>query len=140
VARTLADYILVDLPSTAGPWIEEVVQHSTLTTLVMERNRMGLHVALAKMPALSKLVTRPGAVGALLVNKMPFIEFLSLPEFGKRLGCGVIAVIPPAADLHASSYESGNLPVLVRPEATFSQAIQDLGRRLTTGTKHFLAA
>ena len=139
VARALADYILVDVPSIFAPSIEEVIQHSSFTTLVVERNRIGLHAAKAKMPALQAIVARPGAVGAVLINKTPFIEFLTPPEFSKRLGCGILGVVPPAADLQAGS-ESQVPPVLSHPDMPFSQTIQDVARRLSSGPARFLAA
>jgi len=139
VARTLADYTLIDVPSMFAPSTAEVLQQSSFTTLVVERNRMGLEAAMAKMPALQAMVARPGAVGAVLINKTPFTEFLTASEFGRRLGCGVIGVVPPAADLYAAG-ESEEPPVLSRPDTPFSETIEDLARRLTSGSVRFLAA
>ena len=139
VARALADYILVDGPSIFAPAIAEVVQHSELTTLVVERNRIGLQAALKKMPALQALAARPGAVGAVLINKTPFGEFLGPVEFGMRLGCGIIGVISPATDLDAAG-ESRTLPVLNRPDMPFSQSIEEVARRLNPGPGRFLAS
>jgi CheY-like chemotaxis protein/MinD-like ATPase involved in chromosome partitioning or flagellar assembly len=139
VARVMADYTLVDVPSIFAPSIEEVIQHSSLTTLVVERNRIGLEAAMAKMPALQAIAGRPGAVGAVLINKTPFTEFLTPAEFSRRLGCGIIGVVPPAADLYTAG-EPEALPVLSRPDMPFSQTVQDVARRLNSGSVRFLAA
>ncbi|HMC63292.1 MAG TPA: response regulator [Candidatus Solibacter sp.] len=136
VVRTLADYTLIDAPSIFAPSIEEVIQRSTLTTLVVERDRMGLHAALAKMPALQAIAARSGAVGAVIVNKTPFIEFLAPSEFGNRLGCTIIGVVPPAPDLQSGG-ASEALPVLSRPDMPFSESIQDIARRLDSRPAHF---
>jgi Flp pilus assembly CpaE family ATPase len=135
-ARTLADYILVDVPSIFAASIEEVVQHSTFTAMVLERNRLGLGAAQAKLPALKSIAASPGTVAAVLIGKTTFTEFLTPAEFSKRLGCGILAVIPPAADLHAVA-ESDALTALSRPESLFSQSIVDFARRLNlAGTMH----
>jgi CheY-like chemotaxis protein/MinD-like ATPase involved in chromosome partitioning or flagellar assembly len=139
IARTLADYTLVDVPSIFAPSIQEVMQHSALTTVVVERNRIGLNAALAKMPALQAMAPHPGTLGAVLINKAPFIEYLTPSECGKRLGCGIFGVVPPAADLHAAG-ESDAPTVLSRPDIPFSQSIQDLARRLTSASGRILAA
>jgi hypothetical protein len=135
----MADYTLVDVPSIFAPSIEEVIQHSAFTTLVLERNRMGLHAALAKMPALQGNGARAGAMGAVLINKTPFIEFLSPSEFSKRLDCGILGVVSPAADLHADR-ETDEVTVLSRPEIPFSQSIEDIARRLNLPSVRFLTA
>ena len=113
------------------------MQHSTFTALVVERNRIGLHAALAKMTDLRSMTSRPDAVGAVVVNKTPFIEFLSPSEFGKRLGCGVLGVVPPAADMCIAG-EFEPLPIESHPETAFSASIQELARRLNAGPIRFM--
>jgi CheY-like chemotaxis protein/MinD-like ATPase involved in chromosome partitioning or flagellar assembly len=137
--RTMADYILVDVPSIFAPSIEEVIQHSAFTTLVVERNRMGLHAAMAKMSALQANETRPSAMGAVLINKTPFTQFLTPSEFSRRLGCGLLGVVPPAADLQ-SDRETDAPTVLSRPDTSFSQSIEDIARRLNSASVRFLTA
>jgi Flp pilus assembly CpaE family ATPase len=139
IARGLADFVIVDLPSTSAPLIAEVVRHSTFTTLVVERNRLGLNAALARIKDLQSQAVHPSNVGAILVNKTPFLEFLTPPEFGKRLGCGVVGVVPPAGGLYTSS-EADPLPVVAHPETTFGHGIQELAARLSSGTVRYLAA
>jgi pilus assembly protein CpaE len=139
VARTFADYTLVDVPSVFVPSIEEVMQHSAQTTMVVERNRLGLNAALAKIAALQAMAPHPGSVGAVLVNKVPFIEYLTPAECGKRLGCGILGVIPPAPDLQAAGESEAPL-VLARPDAPYSQSVEDLARRLSVGSGRVLAA
>jgi len=137
--RAMADYTLVDVPSIFAPSFEEVIQHSTFTTLVVERSRMGFHAAMAKMAALQANTARPSAMGAVLINKTPFIEFLTPPEFSRRLGCGILGVVPPAADLQANRVDDALL-VLSCPETPFSQSIEDLARLLNSASVRFLTS
>ncbi|HTA47070.1 MAG TPA: response regulator [Bryobacteraceae bacterium] len=131
VARGMADYILVDLPSAGASGIaEEVVQQSNLTILVAEGSPIGLHAAMARAPSLFA-VARPGSLGAVLVNKTPGIDF-SPSEFSMRLGCRVIGVIPSAGESLAAEQSTG-LPVLQDPRAAFSSSLSELAQRLASG-------
>ncbi len=138
VARSMADYILFDLPILSAPASLEAIRHSELTTLVLERNRMGLHSALGKMTALLA-VASPGTVGAAINSKSPFTEFLTVAEFGTRLGCSIVGVIPPAPDLNAGT-EFEPFLVLSRPDIPFSNSIREVADRLKRVPMRFLAA
>jgi hypothetical protein len=76
-------------------------------------------------------------MGAVLINKTPFTEFLTPAEFSRRLGCGLLGVVPPAADLQ-SDRETDTSPVLSRPDTPFSQSIEDIARRLNSASVRFL--
>ena len=127
------------MPSIGMLSMEEVLHHSTLTALLVERSQLGLQAALSKMPALQTAAMGHGSVGVVLVNKTPFIEFLNSEEIAKELGCGVIATIPPAGDLYAGS-KSAVLPILAWPESAFAECIHDLARHLNPAIPRFLAA
>ena len=100
---------------------------------------MGFHAAMAKMAALQANAARPSAMGAVLINKTPFIDFLTAPEFSRRLGCGILGVVPPAADFQANRVDDALL-VLSCPETPFSQSIEDLARRLNSASVRFLTS
>jgi CheY-like chemotaxis protein len=132
-ARGLADYTLVDVPCAMTPAIEAVIQQSALTTLVVERNRIGLHAALAKIPALQAVAASPGAVGAVVINKAPFAQFLAPVELGNQLSCGIVGIVAPSADLQAETLQR-----MSGPEDSFSESIRDLALRLNSGSSPFL--
>ena len=129
VAHELADFILVDLTSLPAPSMEQVLQHSTSVLLVLERNRIGLHAAKAKLPALQSMARRPDSFSVVLINKTPFVEFLAPVEFSRELDCNVMGMIPPAGDLLGAADQMG-VTVLTRPDTPFSQSVQELARRL----------
>jgi pilus assembly protein CpaE len=137
VARSMADYILIDMPILSAPSSLEMIRQAVLTTLVLERNRMGLHSALGKMPALLA-AAQPGAVAALINNKTPFAEFLTPAEFGQRLGCGILGAVVPAPDLNAETAFEPFL-VLSQPDIPFSTCIRETARRLSIAPVRFLA-
>lgn len=127
-AAPLADYTLVDLPSSLPLYTSEVVRHAAFFTLVLERDWLGLHSGTAKMPLLKAAGMRDDAFGLSLVNKTPHVELLPAPEFAGQLGCGVMAAIPAAGDLLAANHSPQPL-VLNRPDAPFSECIFELAKR-----------
>ena len=129
-AATLADFTLVDLPSSFVPYTAEVVQHAAFMTLVVERDWLGLHSGLAKLPLLKAAGAREGSFAIALVNKTPHVEMLPDPEFARQLGCGVVAAIPAAGDLLAANY--GPEPVVLnRPDAAYSECLCEMANRFT---------
>lgn len=130
VARALADYVIVDLPMTSAPLLAEVMQRSTFTVLVVERTRLGLQAAMGKIKDLQSLAAHPGDVAAVLVNRTPFVEFLTPKEFGRRLECGVVGVVPSATDLNAGG-ENDPLPIRKHPDTSFADSLKDLARGLS---------
>jgi Flp pilus assembly CpaE family ATPase len=138
VARRMADHVLIDTPVLSAPASEEIIRHSVLTILVVERNRVGLHSALGKMPALNAAAP-PGSVAALINSRTPFAEFLTPAEFGQRLGCGILGAVTPAADLNAETVFEPFL-VLSHPDIPFSNCIRDIARRLSTAPVRFMTA
>lgn len=127
-AATLADYTLVDLPSSLAAYTSEVVQHAAFLTLVVERDWLGLHSGTAKVPLLRAAGVREDAFALALINKTPHVELLPAPEFAGQLGCGVVAAVPAAGDLLAANHFPQPL-VMNRPDAPFSECIFDLAKR-----------
>jgi DNA-binding response OmpR family regulator len=128
-AGSLADYTVVDVSATVGSAIEDVVRHSAMTTLVLEPNRLGLRGALQRMADLQTAAAQPASLAAVLINRAPFVEFLSAAEISRQLHCPVLATVPPAADL-LDMGEHSALPVLDHPDTDFSSAIGELARHL----------
>ncbi len=134
---TLADYTFVDLPSYFAPYTSEVIQHAAFMTLVVERDWLGLDSASVKLPLLRAGGAREGAFGLAIVNKTPHVELLPADEFARRLGCGVVAVIPAAADLLAANHSSAPL-VRNRPDAPFSECLREMADRFCAESVRFV--
>ena len=126
---TLAEYVLVDLPPIVEAYTTEVVEHAAFLTLLVERDWLGLHSGAAKLPLLAAAGAHEDSLGLAIVNKTPHVELMPAPEFAHQLGCGVMAVIPAAGDLLAANHSTTPL-VLNRPDAPFSECIQEMAKRL----------
>ncbi len=135
-AAALADYTVIDLGSSLTAPIGEIAQHATFLTLVVERDPMGLHAAYAKLPLLRAAGARDQEIGIALVDKTPHVERVPAIEFARRLGCGIVAVIPASGDLLAANRSPLPL-VLNRPDAPFSECIQELASRLSAERVRF---
>jgi Flp pilus assembly CpaE family ATPase len=127
-SATLADYTLVDLPSSFGPYTPEVVQHAAFLALVVERDWLGLHAASAKLPLLKASGMRDQACGLVLIDRSPHAEILPVQDFAARLNSKVMGVIPAAGDQLAANHSTVPL-VFSRPDAAFSEAIFEIATR-----------
>ena len=58
------------------------------------------------------------------------MEFLTPKEFGRRLECGVLGVVPSATDLNAGG-ENDPLPIRKHPDTSFADSLKDLARGLS---------
>jgi DNA-binding response OmpR family regulator len=136
-ARRLADYVLIDASSTLSPAVREVIPHSALTALVVERNRLGLHAALARAPVMEAIAGSSDTVGVMLVDKAPYSEFLGSGEFGRQLGARIVGILPPGPELQSGGEV---LPVAQWPEGPYSQCLQEMALRLASAPVRFRAA
>ena len=135
-AATVADWTVIDLGSSLPPAIGEIVQHAAFSTLVVERDPLGLHAASVKLPLLRAAGARDEEIGIALVDKTPHVERVPAAEFARRLGCGIVAVIPASGDQLAA--HSLPLPlVLNRPDSPFAESIRELANRLTAERVRF---
>ena len=72
---------------------------------------------------------RPNAVGAALVNHMPFMEAAPLPALRAELNCGIVGVMPPAREALQSYRRQGPI-VLAQPGAPIATAYTEIAARI----------
>ncbi|SRR5579883_137514 len=136
-AATLAEYILVDLPSGFEAFTAEVIRHAAFVTLVVERDWLGLHSGAAKLALLRAAGIREDTFGLAIVDKTPHVELMPPAEFARQLGLGVVGLIPEAADLLAAN-RSPNPLVLNRPEAPYAECLREMAKRFCTTPVRFV--
>ncbi|HJT88388.1 MAG TPA: response regulator [Bryobacteraceae bacterium] len=135
-AAMVADFTLVDVPSTFGPATLEIVQHSGFTAVVVERDWLGLDAARAKAPLLRPAAARAGSVGVVLCSKT-HLECMPLAEFSRRLGYGIVGLLPPAGDMLAANHSE--LPLAVsRPGTPFAESVVEMARRFNADPVRFV--
>lgn len=94
-AQLMADYVILDLPSSLSPLSQAAVTRSDLLTLVVERNTDCVAAGKQAVQLLMHWGVEESAIAAAVVIKDALAAYMSLPDIGARLGCAVAGVIPP---------------------------------------------
>jgi Flp pilus assembly CpaE family ATPase len=128
LSATLADYVLVDLPSFAASHTAEVIHHASFTTLVVEQDWLGCHAGTAKAPLLRSAGIREDSFGIAIINKTPHVESLLAGDLARQLGADIVGIVASAGDALAANRSTAPL-VLNCPDLPFSKCISDMARR-----------
>jgi MinD-like ATPase involved in chromosome partitioning or flagellar assembly/CheY-like chemotaxis protein len=132
-----ADHVLIDTTIALPDLVRTAAARAAFTVLVVEREPVSAQVAARVVPALAAWANRPNAVGAALVNHMPFVDSSPLPAVKAELGCGIVGVVPPAREMLHSYRRQGPI-VLAQPQAPVSVAYDELAGRLDSDPVPFL--
>jgi MinD-like ATPase involved in chromosome partitioning or flagellar assembly len=129
-AASLAEVVILDLPSGPSAANAALVHASNFTVLVMERERAAFESLLVHLPLVESWSAAQRTVGALVVNRLSFVQSVPLEEILRRLECGFLGSVPPAAEL-LSIRGTGAPLVLAQPDVAFSQSIKEVAERLS---------
>jgi Flp pilus assembly CpaE family ATPase len=99
----MADYVIVDLPACLSEANRAVIEHSNSMALVLELDPVCVQSARWMARAIESWNAAPQPIGAVIVNRAAVGSPMPLPEINTLLGCQVLGVIPPAADLCLSA-------------------------------------
>jgi pilus assembly protein CpaE len=129
-AASLADVVVMDLPAGPSAANAALIHAANYTVLVLERERAAFEAALAHLPLVESWSAAQRTVGFLVVNRTSFVESVSLDEITKRLSCGFLGTVPPAAEVLA--VRGTGVPLaLSRPDLGFSQSVIEVADRLS---------
>jgi len=129
-AASLADVVILDLPPGPSAANAALVHAANYSVLVLERERAAFESAVAHLPLVESWSAAQRTVGALVVNRTSFVESVSLDEITKRLSCGFLGTVPPAAEVLA--VRGTGVPLtLARPELAFSHSVMQIAERLS---------
>jgi DNA-binding response OmpR family regulator len=129
-ATDLADYVLLDLPSTPSALHQPCARLCDPFLLVMERGPMGVAAGRNALPLFRLWGLEKGCLGSILVTKDPMSAYVSSAQVAIDLGLPVTSVIPPAAEALAAAHKLGAPLVITDPESLPSESLQLLAKRL----------
>ncbi|RPI14292.1 MAG: hypothetical protein EHM65_04710, partial [Acidobacteriales bacterium] len=129
-AAQMAEYVIIDLPSLPCSTSQTAVAGCHATVLVVERDFGSVAAGSSMVELLKAWIADKNALGAVLITKDPLAAFLALPDVRAELGCPIVGVIPPAADLCAASYRRGVPLALSDPESLAGASLIALANTL----------
>lgn len=127
--RTLADWVIFDLPMYLSAVDQAVLARCDFVTLVTEPDPMGLWCAKGYL-ALLQQGGIVGEVGVVIVNRSPSTMAGTITELQDRLGAPVVGVMPPAAQASVHALQKGTPLSLTQPEHLASEMLRQLAQRL----------
>ncbi len=125
----MARFVVLDLPSEPSEGVREAVLGSDFLGLVLDREAGSLAAA----EVMIEHVRRWGAealIGAVIVHRSPLACPLELGEITGRLKCGIMALIPPAADTCILAQNAGAPVVESHPDALVADSLRKLALKL----------
>ena len=112
VLKTLADYVVVDLPVSLGKANRAVIEDADLLALVVERDAICVQSARQILHAMDHWKAAAVAMGAVIVNRAGLVSPLPMPDVEGGLSIPIFGSIPPAQDLCAAA-QNAHIPLVV---------------------------
>ena len=127
---SMADYVIIDLPSIASAAHETVIKNSGFIVLVMEPEITSTAAASVKLRQLENWGASGSMLRIMVVNRQSTM-LLSLREIENRLGHTVDAVMPPAIEALGIAIQYGTPLALYQPEHVATVNLGDFISRVT---------
>jgi MinD-like ATPase involved in chromosome partitioning or flagellar assembly len=127
---SLADYVVVDLPSMTGPAHETVIKTSGFVVLLLEPEVSAVAAAVVRLRQLAAWGATGPMIKLVVVNRQGAM-MLSLREIENRLERTIDGVAPPAAEALNIAVQYGSPLVVYQPDHVTSLNLADFVTRLT---------
>lgn len=131
-AASLANFVIVDLPSVPSPVHQACAQLCDPFLLVMEREATGLAAGKSLASLLQFWGLENSSLAAVLITKDPMSACVSPDQARSELGFPIAGVIPPAGEAVALSYRRGSPLLVVDQDTLPAESLMRLAERLTT--------
>ena len=125
----LADFVVVDLPTTLSEANRAVIQASDVLALVIERDAICLQAAKMILKVIQLWNDAP-QIGAIIVNRTALTSAASIAEIEVQLGIPIFGVIPPASDVCSSAQNARTALVAFDSESLVAASITALAEVL----------
>ncbi len=125
----LADFVVVDLPTTLSEANRAVIQASDVLALVIERDAICLQAAKMILKVIQLWNDAP-QIGAIIVNRTALTSAASIAEIEVQLGIPIFGVIPPAPDVCSSAQNARTALVAFDSESLVAASITALAEVL----------
>jgi Flp pilus assembly CpaE family ATPase len=126
----LADYVIVDLPASLSEANRAVIEQSSSMAIVVERDPVCVQSARLMARAIESWNVAPRRSGAVIVNRASVSSPMPLPEITTLLGCQLLGVILPGADLCLSAQNACAPLVAHQPESLVTGSLNALAEIL----------
>ena len=128
----LADYVVLDLPTSLTEANRAVLADSDLPVLVVERDPFSVESGQRVLETIRNGVAIPPRTGSVIVNRAPLALPMELAQIEMQLAIPILGVIPPAPDLCIAAQMAGAPLVLFDPESLAARSFIVLAGRIAS--------
>lgn len=126
----LADFVILDLPGWPSPVAATAARLSQYVSLVIERDAVAVNCGQAAVAQLKSWGVGGGLVGAIIVGRSNIPMSMGLATIREQLGCGILRIVPSAAEACSNAHTEGRPLVLSEPQNDAAEAYFDIAKRL----------
>lgn len=127
----LAEYVIVDMPPQPSAACTAALKNCNYVGLVVAREPSSVRLAKRFLEHLKSSGVTSSQIAAVVVSHAPLDSPMELRAVTTQLGCGILAVIPPAAEALNRAHRMVTPLVLADPESHASVAFTELATRLS---------
>lgn len=128
---SMAEYVLLDLPTGATAANQAAAKACDLVIVVMESEPTCLYCAKVMIELLRIWGIVGALVGVVLVNRSGLPGNVGLRDLGVQLGSEIIGIVPFANDVSVGAAQNGLPMVLFKPDHNVTAAFKEMVHRLT---------
>ena len=127
---SLADYVLLDLPSSPASSTEAALRLCESIYLMVTPEPASVSAAKGMLELLKQWGIGRGVVEIVVVNQAPLAVAVKINEIGEELNSDIIAIIPPVADACVASQQRGRPLSVIQPQNPAVARFVELAERL----------
>jgi Flp pilus assembly CpaE family ATPase len=125
----MADFIVLDLPTSPSQAQEASIRRSNSVLLVSERDDSSIMAAKMTITRLAKWGIATDSISLALVSKFPLPDGLPPEKIEDLLGVRVLGIVPPAPDVCAAAQKASTPLVLHRPRSAPANILATIAQR-----------
>lgn len=127
---SLARYVVVDVPRPPSPIARPALACCDLVAIVVEPLSFCVRLARRTLELVRGWIARDTVVQAVIVHRLPWATPLAAEAVSRALGCTLLGVVPPHADLSVNAIDSGRLLISMSPESIAADALGKLANSI----------
>ena len=131
VSKSMANYVLVDLPARPSTASREALMQCDFVALMLAPEPLALACAQGTLTLLDALGIGESRVGIAVVNRTRSATNIPLPKILSFLKSGFLGSIPPDPEACFDAERQGTPIVLTRPKSLIASSFRELADRLS---------
>lgn len=126
----MADYVIVDLPDAISPASQVAIRGSKFGALVIDNDPLSLTCGKLVLEELRTAGASMPLLNIIVVKRSEALAGVRISDVSPQLGCDILGVVTPAADLCLRAQKAGTPFVLLDPSCTASGTVTEMAKRL----------